>query len=98
MIFHENCLLADNSHDIIYHTLFLLKIRKDVAKFVVCCSRDWRFKGYRLPSIRDNAIVKIGEKLCHPHTILHTPNDHSILNIENSIFFSFEHTKHMFLG
>ena len=21
------------------------KTRKDVAKFVVCCSRDWRFKG-----------------------------------------------------
>ena len=25
-----------------YHTLFLLRIRKDVAKFVVCCSRDWQ--------------------------------------------------------
>ena len=24
-----------------YHTLFYSKIRKDVAKFVVCCSRDW---------------------------------------------------------
>ena len=32
-----------------YHTLFLLKTRKDVAKFVVCCSRDWRFKGYDSP-------------------------------------------------
>ena len=28
-----------------YHNLFFLKIRKDVTKFVVCCSRDWRFKG-----------------------------------------------------
>ena len=28
-----------------YFTLFFLKIRKDVAKFVVCCSRDRRFKG-----------------------------------------------------
>ena len=28
-----------------YHTLFISKIVKDVAKFVVCCSRDWRFKG-----------------------------------------------------
>ena len=28
-----------------YHALFLLKTRKDVAKFVVCCSRDWHFKG-----------------------------------------------------
>ena len=27
-----------------YHTLFFSKIRKDVAKFVVYCSRDWRFK------------------------------------------------------
>ena len=28
-----------------YHTLFLSKTRKDFAKLVVCCSRDWRFKG-----------------------------------------------------
>ena len=28
-----------------YHSLFLSKIRKDIAKFVVCCSHDWRFKG-----------------------------------------------------
>ena len=41
MIFHENPLLADNSH-VIY--LNLSKIGKDVAKFVVCCSRDWHFK------------------------------------------------------
>ena len=27
-----------------YHSLFLLKIRKVAAKFVVCCSRDWRFR------------------------------------------------------
>ena len=27
-----------------YHALILLEIRKDV-KFVVCCSRDWCFKG-----------------------------------------------------
>ena len=27
------------------HTLFFLKIKKDVSKFVVCYSRDWRFKG-----------------------------------------------------
>ena len=24
-----------------YHTLFFSKIGEDVAKFVVCCSRDW---------------------------------------------------------
>ena len=28
-----------------YHTLFFAKIRKDVEKFVVCCIRDWHFKG-----------------------------------------------------
>ena len=27
-----------------YHTLFFSQIRKDDAKFVVCCIRDWRFK------------------------------------------------------
>ena len=42
MVFHENRLLADDSLE--YHNLFLSKIGKDVSKFVVCCSRDWRFK------------------------------------------------------
>ena len=39
MIVHENCLLADNSHEISY--LIFSKIRKDVGKIVVCCSCDW---------------------------------------------------------
>ena len=30
-----------------YHTLFFSKIRKDVTKFVVCCSHDWCFKRLR---------------------------------------------------
>ena len=30
-----------------YHTLFFSKIRKDVSKFVVCCSRDKRFKSLK---------------------------------------------------
>ena len=34
MIFHEKCLLADNSHEIPL-LIFFSKIRKDVAKFVV---------------------------------------------------------------
>ena len=38
MIFHENRLPADDSP-------YFSKIRKDVAKFVICCSGDWRFKG-----------------------------------------------------
>ena len=25
-----------------YHTLFHSLIRKDVTKFIICCSRDWR--------------------------------------------------------
>ena len=45
MIFHENPLLADDSHEISYLILFS-KIRKDVTKFVVCCSHDWHFNGY----------------------------------------------------
>ena len=43
MVFHENCLLADDSHEISYLTFS--KIRKDVKKFVVRCSRHWPFKG-----------------------------------------------------
>ena len=40
MIFHENHLLEISC-------LIFSKIGKDVTKFVVCCSCDWRFKGYR---------------------------------------------------
>ena len=43
MVFHENRLLADDSHEI--SDLMSFKIRKDVAEFVVGCSRGWRFKG-----------------------------------------------------
>ena len=42
-MFHENRLLTDDSREISY--LNFSEIRKDVTKFVVCCSRDWRFKG-----------------------------------------------------
>ena len=42
MIFHENRLLAEDSHEIPY--LIFLKIKKYVAKFVVCFSPDWRLK------------------------------------------------------
>ena len=40
MIFHENRLLADDSHEISYLNFV------DVAKSVDCCVRDWRFKSY----------------------------------------------------
>ena len=44
MMFHENLLLADDSHEISY-LIFFSKIEKMSIKFVVCCSRDWPFKG-----------------------------------------------------
>ena len=60
MIFHENRLLADDSHEISY--LIFLKIWEDVAKFVVCCSRDWRFKGYLcMHSYPSETIYESGE-------------------------------------
>ena len=40
LTFHANRLLADHSHEISY--LIFSKIKKDVAKCVVCCSRYWR--------------------------------------------------------
>ena len=60
MIFHENRLPPDDSHEI--SSLFLSKIRKDVAKFVVCCSRDWHFKGYGM-QIREYYLL--GGRLQH---------------------------------
>ena len=39
MIFHENRLPADDSHEMSY--LIFSNIRRDVTKFVVCCSSDW---------------------------------------------------------
>ena len=44
MIFHENCLLADDSHEISCLVYYFLKNRKDIAKFVICCSCDCHFK------------------------------------------------------
>ena len=41
MIFHENRLFADDSHEISY----LIFLRNYERKFVVSCSCDWRFKG-----------------------------------------------------
>ena len=69
MIFHENCLLADNSHAI--SSLIFSKIKKDVAKFVVCCSRDWRFKGYHyldctaLCEKRKERKMRVLSKFCY---------------------------------
>ena len=51
-----------------YHSLFLLKTRKDVAKFVakfvVFCSRGWRFEGFN--------IKTTGGKICLFDLILST--------------------------
>ena len=42
MLFHENCLLADDSHEISY--LIYWKIKKYVAEIAICCICDLRFK------------------------------------------------------
>ena len=42
-MFHENRLLADDSHNI--SCLIYSKIRKNITKFAVCYSCDWCFKG-----------------------------------------------------
>ena len=47
MIFRESRLLADDSH-VISYLIFVKNWEKGVAKFLVCCSRDWRFKGLGL--------------------------------------------------
>ena len=41
MIFHENCLLADHSHEILY---LIFRKSERCCKFAVCCSHDQRFK------------------------------------------------------
>ena len=43
MIFHENRLLADNSHVISY--LIFVENWEKYCKICRLCSRDWRFKG-----------------------------------------------------
>ena len=53
------------------HILLFSKIRKDVTKFVVCCSRDWRVKGNVLkcqtlfmpPPTSGNTVQKQGPTL-----------------------------------
>ena len=64
MIFHENRLLADDSH--VISCLIFSKIREDVAKFVVCCSHDLR--------------VNIGLRYRHsPYYITHMPDENCML-------------------
>ena len=55
MIIHENRLLADDSHEIPY--LIFVKKKKDVTKFVVCCSRDWRLNGYYVKNLITQYIM-----------------------------------------
>ena len=54
MVFHETILMK-------YHALFFSKIRKNEAKFVVCCSCDWRYKEQqalkKLSCVRINGSV-----------------------------------------
>ena len=62
MIFCEKCLLAGNSH--VISLLIFSKSTKDDAKFDICCSRDWRFKG------KDGSVyiyVSLGHNLEFPY-------------------------------
>ena len=66
-----------------YHSLFISKIRKEVAKFVVCCSCDLRFKGYNLvannsheyqhylPVIQKNNLPLVREQIENPFSWHH---------------------------
>ena len=40
------------------HTLSFSKIGKDVAKFVACCSCDWRVKGLKIIKTKDRPVIK----------------------------------------
>ena len=66
-------LLEDDSHEIsylIFFNFFFLKIKKDVAEIVVCCSRDWRFlKGlkYNIGPIQELFYLIHTRKKCY-HT------------------------------
>ena len=70
MIFHENCLLADNSHVISY--LIFSEIRKIVAKFVVCCSSDWCFKVLKciLEAQKNLLFLQLREAFCESCMII----------------------------
>ena len=59
MIFHENRLLK-------YHTLL-----EDIAKFVVCCSCDWTFKGELTCMYPDQIAI----------TFLNSIVDHKAVNL-----------------
>ena len=72
-----------------YHTI----IGKDVSKFVVCCSRDWPFKGYHpLPLEEEGNLLKGDKVYCNRHTfkasgiLLSPPSDrrsirHAVYNM-----------------
>ena len=45
-----------------YHTLFFSKNKKDVAKIVVCCSRDWPLRDNRLSKLVLHLYDSIVEK------------------------------------
>ena len=49
MIFHKDRLLAD---------VFFSKIRKDIAKFVVCCSRDYGVITYLIFQLSDVTMTE----------------------------------------
>ena len=60
MIFHENGLLTDDSHEISC-LILCKKLGKMLEKFVFCCRCDWSLKGYgRLGFWNDEFAQNIG--------------------------------------
>ena len=84
-------LLADDSQEI--SCLIFSKIVKDVAKYVVCCSCDWRFKCYYVccnsnslqNSIKFNMEFTINLKITKTNRVIFR---NRLDNVEN--YFSFE--------
>ena len=52
-----------------YHPLIFLKIGKDVSKFVVCCSCDWRFKGSAIIGLENQFLVFLRVPILHSFSV-----------------------------
>ena len=74
MISHENRLLAEDSREI---SFLISKIRKDVSKFVLCCSRDWRFKSHER---HDTKMIQLTQPHCLKLTVVMINYIHDHLN------------------
>ena len=94
MLFYDNRLLADNSHDIAY-LIFYAEIRKNVTKFVFCCSRDWGFKGKRVHCTFDYRIYcKMSTSLGKPRDAKRRSPRRSFYHIPSLIIYSYSFLIH----